>query len=60
MDYKNIEPFLGAIVSSGKATLKELKESYTIEDAFNLFEIIAIDAYNENQAIKHAQKKRAK
>ena len=58
MDYKNIDSLIGAIVSSGKATLKELKESYTIEDAFNLYEIIATDAYNERLAIEHAKKRK--
>ena len=51
-----MDGFIGAIVASGKATLKELKESYTLEDAFDLWEVIAVTNYNEFLAIEHARK----
>lgn len=56
VDFKNVDGFIGAIVASGKATLKELKESYTLEDAFDLWEVIAVTNYNEFLAIEHARK----
>lgn len=45
--YPNIPPILGVIISKGKATLKELQEFYSLEDAVLLFDILQIDAYNE-------------
>lgn len=57
MDYQNLDGFIAAIVSSGKATLKELKTDYSLEDAFDLFEIIVTDAYNQQQANKAARDK---
>lgn len=37
------------IISKNKATLKELQEYYSLEDALTIFEIIEIDAYNESK-----------
>ncbi len=47
----------GVIIAEGKATLNELKTIYSIEDAFNLYEIIAVTRYNEFLAIEHSKKK---
>jgi hypothetical protein len=47
MNYKNIEPILGLIISKKLATLKELEEYYSLEDVIDLLEIIEIDCYNE-------------
>ena len=54
-DYKNIDGFIATIITSVKATLRELKEVYTLEDAFDLFEIVAINNYNEHLAIEHSK-----
>lgn len=59
MDYKNVDPLIATIIADGKATLKELKESYSLEDAFYLYEIIAVTRYNEYLAIEHARKQGA-
>jgi len=56
VDFKNVDGFIGAIVSSGKATLNELKTIYTLEEAFDLWEIIAVTKYNEYLAIEHGKK----
>ena len=56
LDYKNIDPFIGSLISSGKATLKELKESYSLEDAYILWEVITVTKYNEFLAIEEANK----
>ena len=37
---------IGAVISSGKATMQALDESLSVEDAYDLLEIMAIDAYN--------------
>lgn len=55
--YRNIDPLIGAIISSGKATLRELKTVYTLEDAHDIFEIIAIDNYNKYLAYEYQEKK---
>jgi len=47
---------LAAIISNGKATLHELKTIYTIEDAYTLWEIIAVCKYNEFVAIENSKK----
>jgi len=47
-------------VASGKATLKELEEWYTLEEAYDLYEIIATNRYNEYLAMEYAQKKGSK
>ena len=57
--YRNIDWLIADIVSSGKATLWELKTVYTLQDAMQLWEVVAVDRYNEIQAAE-AAKKRAK
>ena len=56
VDFKNIDGFIGAIVADGKATLNELKTIYSLEDAFLMWEVIAVTRYNEYLAIEHAKK----
>lgn len=57
MDFQNVDGLIGAIVADGKATLWELKNIYSLEDAFDLFEIISVTRYNEHLAIEHAKQK---
>jgi hypothetical protein len=40
-------------VSSGKATLQELKTVYGLEDLYDLLEIITVDAYNQRLLSQH-------
>jgi hypothetical protein len=56
MDFQNIDGFIGAIVADGKATLHELKTVYTLEDAFLMWEVIAVTRYNEHLAIEHSKR----
>ena len=57
MDYPNVDPFIGCIIANGKATLKELKADYSLEDAFNMFEIIVTSNFNQWLAHKEASRK---
>lgn len=57
VDFQNVDGLIGAIVADGKASLYELKTIYSLEDAFDLFEIISVSRYNEHLAIQHAKKK---
>jgi len=43
----NIHPLIATIISSGKATIYELKTIYSVEDAFMIWEVISVDGYNE-------------
>lgn len=60
MDYQNCDGFIGAIIAEGKATLKELKYDYTLEEAFIIWEIIMVNRHNEQLALDHAKKKGGK
>jgi hypothetical protein len=57
MDFPNVDQLIGAIVANKQATLHELQTVYTLEDAYDLFEIIAVTRYNEFLAIEDANKK---
>ena len=59
MDYKNIDGFIGALIAEGKASLNELKTVYTLEDAFYMWEVIAVTRYNEFLAMEYAKKQGA-
>lgn len=52
VDYVNLPPLCGMIVSSGLATLTELQSVYGVMDAFNISEVIAVDAFNRREASK--------
>ncbi len=41
---------IGAVVSSGKASLAELNSVLSIEDAYMLLEVTAVDSYNRQLA----------
>jgi hypothetical protein len=43
------------IVSSGLATLYELQSVYGVKDAFDLAEVIGVDAYNRRKATEPAK-----
>lgn len=45
--YENVSQLIGQIVSSKMATYYELSTVYGLEDALNLYEILAVDAYNK-------------
>lgn len=42
------------IVSDGKATLHELQSVYGVRDAYNLTEVISVDAHNRREIDKQA------
>lgn len=43
----NVPASIALVVSSGKASLRELQEFYGFEDLCDLIEIIRIDAHNQ-------------
>ncbi len=48
----------GTIIASGKASYYELKTALNLEDMFNIFEVIVVNAYNEQMAVEEAQKRK--
>jgi hypothetical protein len=48
----NLPPLIGMIVSDGKATLHELQSVYGVRDAYNLAEVISVDAHNRREIDK--------
>lgn len=46
IDYVNLPPMIGMVISESKATLCELQSVYGVGDLFNLCEVIAVDGYN--------------
>jgi len=57
MDFPNVDQLIGFIVANKQATLHELKTIYSLEDAYDLYEIIAVSRYNEFLAIENAKQK---
>ncbi len=57
MDCPHVDELIAAVVNSKIATLHELKNIYSVEDAYNLFEIHAVAKYNEYCAMKEAREK---
>jgi hypothetical protein len=53
-DYPNVSGLIGAVVSTGLATLNELGTVYGIEDCYDMIEIDLINA--ENRAILRKQR----
>lgn len=51
-DYPNSDPFIAAIISSGMASYKELKEELSLEEAFSLWEISTINKINEIKSLE--------
>lgn len=57
VDYQNVDGLTGAILAERLATYKELRDELTLEEALNLWEVIAVTRYNEHLAIKHNERK---
>lgn len=47
MQYGNVPRVIGTLVSARIATLAELQTVYSIEDAYNLLEVVNVDHHNE-------------
>lgn len=46
MEYVNVPPFIGTVVSKGLATLHELDTVYGTQDVYDMLEIISVDNHN--------------
>jgi hypothetical protein len=43
----NVSPLVGAVLSSGKATLAECKTVLSLEDLYDILEVVNVDAHNQ-------------
>lgn len=50
MEYVNVAPSIGAVVSSRLASLHELDTIYGVADVYDMLEILAVDGYNQSVA----------
>ena len=48
IQYPTVSGIVGVIISRGMATLFELQEVYSWEDAYNMYEVILVNNYNES------------
>ena len=48
----NVPRLIGAVVSSEKASLRECEEYYSVEDLYDIYEIIVVDAENARRVSK--------
>jgi hypothetical protein len=46
LEYQNVSPVIGAVLSRGLASLRDLDEHYSVEDCYDLLEVATIDAHN--------------
>lgn len=51
-DYPNADAFIAAIISSGMATYRELKEALSLEEAYDLWEITTVNKINEIKSVE--------
>lgn len=58
IEYANIPRQIGALISSGKATLEECSTVYSVEDVYLMLEVVAVDAHNRKMADEHAKRQR--
>ncbi len=54
----HIQPMMAQILTEGMATLRELEEYYSLEDAFKMFDIIVVKSLNSALAHEAASKRR--
>ena len=43
----NLNPIVAQVIQSGKATLRELKETYSMHDLYDLWEVVHTELYNK-------------
>ena len=51
-----VDGIIYMLVSNKMATLKELRDEYSIEEAMDMLEIFLISSYNQAQAIKDVKR----
>jgi hypothetical protein len=52
LNYPNVSKVLGAVISTGMASLHELQTIYSLQDVFDLLEIAAINGHNRKMMME--------
>jgi hypothetical protein len=58
VEYANVSNLVGVLVGEKLATLHQLQTVYSLEDAFNLLEILTVQNYNQWAVRDHEETKR--
>lgn len=58
-DYVNVPKIIGLALSTNKVSWWELEEKMSLEDVYDLLEIVAVNNYNQRQVDKYLEAKRA-
>lgn len=53
IEYRNVPGVIAALISSNRATLAELQSCYGVEDAYDMLELVTVDARNQQIAREH-------
>jgi hypothetical protein len=56
VEYANLPPTIGAVVSADKATLHECETVYSVEDVYLMLEVISVDSHNRRAAEEWARR----
>jgi hypothetical protein len=57
---KNVEPMASQLIQDGTASLRELEEYYSLEDAFKMFDAVMVKGVNQALSQEAAAKKNKK
>lgn len=55
-DYPNVPKTIGAVLSCRVATYHELQSVYSLEDVYDMLEVVAVDAQNRTIIARHANR----
>lgn len=56
LEYTNVPLTIGALLSNDKATLKELQTFYSLEDVYDMLEVLNVDVHNRERIEKHVNR----
>jgi len=54
----NLDPMVAQVIQSGKASLRELRECYSMHDLFDMWEVVHTAKYNQWIADEAVRKER--
>lgn len=52
IEYANVPPIVGMLVSAGVSTLHEIQTVYGLEDCYTLAEVVLVDSHNRSAEAK--------
>ena len=55
VNYANVPRIIGTLISSRLTTLDQLQSVYGVQDAYDLLEVLSVDAHNEQVANPHGR-----